>query len=255
MLKMYPDSFHRRCATAFTLIELLVVISIIAILIAILLPALSRARKAALLSQCLSNEKQQGIGIYSYASEFNGAIPLSPDMPAHAGPLPVTPLAPTNQLYAAEPNPDDSRFTGIGLLLDGYLDDNRAVLCPDASRDDLTSTSLDTLAQLNADAFATNVYRNAFATTEQNIDSLGDNTQGRKATALLYDFNQVGLAAAGAGPDSLMHDGDPVNALFLDGHAVSLPNTDGRFNWSAFDPPATAFDKMRQSFETLDEEG
>ncbi len=54
---------------AFTLIELLVVISIIALLIAILLPALKNAREAARTVQCLSQEKQMGIACYIYAED------------------------------------------------------------------------------------------------------------------------------------------------------------------------------------------
>ncbi len=60
-------NFNRR--PAFTLIELLVVISIIALMVAILLPALGAAREAARTSQCLSNSRQLGLGMVSYSAE------------------------------------------------------------------------------------------------------------------------------------------------------------------------------------------
>ena len=63
----------RRCA--FTLVELLVVIGIIAVLISILLPALSRARMQAVSVQCMSNLKQLGNACMMYANENKGQLP------------------------------------------------------------------------------------------------------------------------------------------------------------------------------------
>ncbi len=61
----------------FTLIELLVVIAIIAILAAMLLPALARARENAKNSTCINQIKQLNLSIATYADNYNGYAPVS----------------------------------------------------------------------------------------------------------------------------------------------------------------------------------
>src|SRR3954469_11566984 len=65
-----------RHSTAFTLIELLVVVSIIALLIAILLPSLARARENARLTVCGTRIRAWGHGFQMYAADYNGTLPL-----------------------------------------------------------------------------------------------------------------------------------------------------------------------------------
>jgi prepilin-type N-terminal cleavage/methylation domain-containing protein len=98
-------TFAGRSERAFTLIELLVVIAIIAILAALLLPALARAKDKAHDTRCMNNLKQLAVAVWMYADEHDG---LAPD----AEPLPSMPISVTNPLPR------------ISFVLARYLDYN-----------------------------------------------------------------------------------------------------------------------------------
>ena len=69
---------------AFTLIELLVIVAIIAVLAALLLPALRQSMDVARRIACASNEHQMSVAYYGFANDYDGALPLG-----YAGSAPV----------------------------------------------------------------------------------------------------------------------------------------------------------------------
>lgn len=111
----------------FTLIELLVVISIIALLMGILMPALSRARKQAKILVCKSRLKQLGMGIFTYASSNDGKL-----LPTEYEDTGGWQILHPEIMFRTQVS-DRSVLTGVmlgALGTSGIIKDPRCFLCP-----------------------------------------------------------------------------------------------------------------------------
>jgi prepilin-type processing-associated H-X9-DG protein len=256
----------RQCTRAFTLVELLVVISTIAVLAALLLPALTRAKDASYRAVCLSNLRQVGLAIAAYAEEHQDRIPHGPKAPPFVTPSSLYPStgAPTSliSLYGGAP-------VGLGLLIQQHLSlQPRVLFCPGSDQ------PLDADAELGrvgiTQAQASYYYRHAGNTLlsdppggppapeNSRLHSLGKNRNGVPVRALAVDtlfLCPPELAQFGVKPRT-HHQRRYADILFADGHAVSRRNQDERYtvNLQKFNELRDAFNRILKVLEQADEE-
>lgn len=137
----------RRSRAGFSTVDVMVTISVVAVLLALLLPALSGVKETARRIECSSNVRQLGIGIALYADDFQGFLPTS--VFRHAGanrdrgaPQEMMTLRaarsalPSPLVRTRDPNLSPFVWDGLGLLFDAdYLRAPEVFYCPSHTGD------------------------------------------------------------------------------------------------------------------------
>lgn len=212
-----------RFRRAFTLIELLVVVSIIALLVAMLLPTLSKAKQRTREVMCMTRLGGQLRAIYMYAQAHDGSIPVGPAgaMAPPMPPLPHNSIA-TNQLWIGS----QATFNGCGALSVHDWQDPQGFFCPGDDSYDPVEELARLRARSEADAYGSYLYRQLDQAESARIGNLGENDAGLPVKALLMDLNSrmPGM------PARTNHAGRRVNIGFVDSHVQTYDNARETFS-------------------------
>ena len=230
-------SSHRRCFRGFTLIELLVVISIIALLISILLPALGNARDTARSIKCLNNLKQMGLSFNIYITENKGWM------------LPNQPTA-TDSTYWSPHAPVQAAWNASAwwqhLYYGDYMPEAAIFTCPDFNSWDITTwagydpsqpdrSHAVSYGMPGGNADISLLRDTSIISPTKSLVLTDFHRTGGSPLRLNSNYNQPASFGFPAFFDNFetslfVHNGNAVNLLFYDGHTAGEPRD--RMEWS-----------------------
>ena len=245
VMKLRRCNRKRICGT-FTLIELLIVIAIIAILAAMLLPALNRAKKTAQRIRCAGNLKQLGTGILLYAGDYADWLPYGQVVTASTEPNSFTWNKERQFRYAMLGYIDRTESSIVSLTSMPEQVNSSPFYCPAAAKHDEGGVRSDYSYNLkllysgrynkNTSSYNTQTYASDWMKISNLLGNIWKNSSGEEVLpdAVQKSISSRGLITDGGVQGFIMGNNKTrlrheksANGLYADFHVELLPKCNG----------------------------
>lgn len=231
----------RAAVRGFTLVDVLVSIAVVAVLIAILLPALGKVHEASQRVVCASNLRQVGLGVHMYANDYDMWLPPSSFATGAGANIGTDPLY--LKIDGRTRGGLGSAWDGLGYLYSqDYLSDPRVYYCPSHTGENEFESYAGRFAGSTGDIIANYQYRGEGPDGQQRLDLIVDTaalvSDGFREVSDINHRSGMNVLRAGMSVNWFHDNGSFYDTALMLGEDGSDGNPNWDDGWSILDKPS-----------------